>query len=101
MVEKFWTEVTDFLQDIMNVHIPQCPVVCILRNIMEIYNTRTTQCIVALAFLSVKRTTLMNWKIHKTYCYNKKNLLKDFLDLLLMESTASTILDYYNGVGAL
>lgn len=66
---------------------------------MENIHARTT-CIVTLAFLSVKKTILLNWKIHKPDSYLKHNRLKVFLDLLLIESAASTRKDYDNGLGA-
>lgn len=62
-------------------------------------NGKYTQRITTLTFLSVKRTILINWKICIPDCYNKHNRLKDVLDLLWMESTASTLKDYDNVLG--
>ncbi len=98
MVNKIWSEVTDILQSMFNVHIPQCPVVCILGNRVENTQAKTTQRLIALTCLSVKRIILMNWKICKLDCYSKHNWLKDFLDLLSMENAASTLTDHDKGL---
>lgn len=42
----------------------------------------------------------MNWKIRKPDCYNKYIWMKEFLDLLSMESAALILKDYDNGLGA-
>lgn len=39
VVNHFWTEVINVLKMILNVHIPQCPALCILGNRLE--NTHT------------------------------------------------------------
>ena len=71
-----------FLKIILNVHILKCPIVCILESRLENIQERPVQWIVSLAFLSVMRTILMNWKTRKLDCYNKYNSLKEFLCFL-------------------
>ncbi len=95
-VEQFWYEVIDILKVILNVYIPQCPAVCLLGSKVENIHARITQRIIALAFLSVKRTILMKWKIRKPDCYNKNTWLKDSLDLLSMEKATSILKDNEN-----
>ncbi len=73
-----------------------CPVVCLLGIRVGNIHARITQRIIALAFLSVKRTILMNWKIRKPDCCNKNTWLKDFLDLLSMEKATSILKDNEN-----
>ncbi len=64
MVEKFWIQVMDILQKLINAHILQHPDLCILGNILENIQSRTTQRIVVLAFLST------NWKTRNPDCFN-------------------------------
>ena len=96
VIEQFWSEVIDILKAILNIHIPKCPVVCLLGSAVGNIHVKIMQRIIALAFLSVKRTILMNWKIRKPDCYNKYNWLKDFLDLLSMEKATSILKDNEN-----
>jgi hypothetical protein len=66
--KTFWTEV-DMLSGILNACIPtlSCvPVRCMVDNI----HPRTTQRIIALAFLPVKRAILRNWKESKPQCFS-------------------------------
>ena len=49
-----------------------------------------------LAFLSVKRTILINWRVRKSNCFNIDNWQKDFLDLVSMEQAASVLQDLGN-----
>ncbi|KAL7397330.1 hypothetical protein ABVT39_020256 [Epinephelus coioides] len=79
------------------VKIPLCPSVCLLGTRIESIQSKLTHHIIALAFMSVKRIILMNWKSHKPNCFNIDNWLKDFLNLLSMERAASTLFEYDHG----
>lgn len=58
VVEQFWSELTDILEVILNVYIPQCPAVCLLGRRVENIHAKLTQQLIALASLSVKRIIL-------------------------------------------
>ena len=55
------------------------------------------QHIIALAFMSVKRIIMMNWKVQKPNCSNTDNWLKHFMDLLSMERATSFLNDLDRG----
>lgn len=95
--KTFWTEV-DMLSGILNACIPHCPV-CLSGSRVNNIQPRTTQQIIALAFLPVKRTILRNWKECKPQCFSMDIWLRKLMDLLTMEQAASGLQDYDNGIG--
>ena len=56
----------------------------------------TAQRLLKLAFLSVKRIILMNWKVRKPGCFCLHQWLKDFVDLIMMERAAGFLQDLYS-----
>lgn len=62
------SDVDYMLTGILSVCIPLCLVVCLLGSRVDNIQPRTTQCIIALAFPTVKCTILMKWKECKPQC---------------------------------
>lgn len=73
------------------------PSVCLLGMRVENIQSTLSQQIIALAFLSVKQIILMNWKSPQPNCFNIDIWLKYFIDLLLMEQTATALSQYDHG----
>uniref|UniRef100_A0A8C9YFL0 Reverse transcriptase zinc-binding domain-containing protein n=1 Tax=Sander lucioperca TaxID=283035 RepID=A0A8C9YFL0_SANLU len=53
-VKSFWKEVISRLSSILIVKIPLCPLICLLGSKVDNIQSTRIQCIIALAFLSVK-----------------------------------------------
>uniref|UniRef100_A0A8C6S6I3 Reverse transcriptase domain-containing protein n=1 Tax=Neogobius melanostomus TaxID=47308 RepID=A0A8C6S6I3_9GOBI len=71
-VRTFWAAVSGFIQDLLNVEIPNQFDVCVLGNTTGTLS-KTTQRIAALGFMSVKRIILKNWKVRKADCFDLHN----------------------------
>uniref|UniRef100_A0A8C6ULD3 Reverse transcriptase n=1 Tax=Neogobius melanostomus TaxID=47308 RepID=A0A8C6ULD3_9GOBI len=61
-VKNFWGKIKDALCQTFKVNFQLCPAVAILGKNVEGVNSKITQKLIALAFLSAKRTILINWK---------------------------------------
>lgn len=89
--------VIETLRIILNIHVPKCPVVCLLGDWVDDIQSDITQRISALAFLSVKRTILMNWKVQKPDCFDM-NWLRDFRELVSMARASSALIEFDGGL---
>lgn len=83
------------LSVILKEDIPICPQVCLLGGEVDGVKSAETQHLLTLAFLSVKRIILMNWKVRKLNCFCLHNWLKDFVELIMMKRAASTLQGLY------
>lgn len=69
----------------LDIAIPQQIDICVLANTIDNLS-KPIQRLVTLGFMSVKRIILKNWKIRKPECFYIQNWVKDFINLLSMES---------------
>ena len=101
-VRKFWLNVKEVLCNLFDVKFQLCPTVGLLGSKIEGVTSKAFQHLIALAFLSVKRTILINWKVRKPNCFSIDSWLKDYLDLIAMEDAALALKDLGSGhTGAL
>ena len=85
------------LSYILKVKIALCPLICLFGRRAANIEATLMQHIIALAFMSVKRIIMMNWKVQKPNCFNTDNWLKDFMDLLSKEHSTSFLNDLERG----
>uniref|UniRef100_A0A667ZNP8 Reverse transcriptase domain-containing protein n=1 Tax=Myripristis murdjan TaxID=586833 RepID=A0A667ZNP8_9TELE len=90
-IRKFWEGVQNTLCSIINDDVLMCPEVCLLGAKMDGVKSEEIQQLLTLAYLSVKRIILMNWKVRKPNCFCLNNWLKDFIELIMMERAASAL----------
>ena len=90
-VKTFWLGITKVLTDVFKVHVPVCPITCLLGQSLEHVKSRSTHYFMNLGFLSAKRIILMNWKQHKP---SFLEWISDYLDLLSMECASNLLFDY-------
>ncbi len=92
-VQTFWFKVRDYLCTLFETNFQLCPAVCLLENKIEEATSRDLQHLIDLAFLLVKRTILVNWKIRKPNCFDIDARLNNYLELVSMEQAASVLQD--------
>ena len=83
----------NLLNSIIKINFPLCPAVGLLGKCIDEVTSKELQYMLDLAFLSVKRTILINWKVRKFNCFNIDCWLKDYLELISMEQAASVLQD--------
>ena len=98
-IKQFWAGVQNILCTILRVNVSICPEVCLLGLKLDGIESKALQHLLSLAFLSVKRIILMNWKIRKLNCFCLDQWLKDFIDLIMMEQAAIPLLESYRDKG--
>jgi hypothetical protein len=96
-IKRFWKDVICNLSYILKVKIALCPLICLFGRRAANIEATLMQHIIALAFMSVKRIIMMNWKVQKPNCSNTDNWLKHFMDLLSMERATSFLNDLDRG----
>lgn len=90
-VKTFWIKVKDLLCQIFNMNLQLCPTIAILGKNVEGVKSKTTQKLIALAFLTVKRMLLINWKVRKPNCFLLDKWVGEYLELVSMEQAASAL----------
>ena len=84
----FWLRVKECLFSLFDIRLHLCPSACLLGSKIDEVCSKEVQDLIGLAFLSVKRIILMNWKVRKPNCFDVDRWLEDFLDLVSMEQAA-------------
>ncbi len=69
----------DFLCKTLDINFPLCPTVGLLGSKTGGVTSKDLQHLIGLAFLSVKWTILINWKVRKLNYFNIDSWLKDYL----------------------
>ena len=87
-VKMFWLRVKECLFSLFDIRLHLCPSACLLGSKIDEVCSKEVQDLIGLAFLSVKRIILMNWKVRKPNCFDVDRWLEDFLDLVSMEQAA-------------
>merc|ERR1712131_19897 len=90
--KQMWIRVKEYLCSLFKINFQLSPAMCLLGCQIEgVELSKELQYLLGLAFLSVKRLILLNWKVRKPNCFDMNIWMRDFLDLASMEQAATTL----------
>lgn len=72
-IQEFWLNIRDYFCKLFKINFPLDPAVGRLGKQIDGVTSRKLQYLLDFAFLSVKRTIIINWKVRKPNCFNIDN----------------------------